>query len=376
MKRKKILFLSSWYPVKNNPTHGIFVQRHAEAVSMFHEVYVLYVYGAEEHVYEEKKIRSETFTEHYIQFDRREKNAYQKYKIQKQIYYQAFNKLLSEWGKPDVIHLNVIYPAGIFAVDLSRKYNLPLVSTEHWTGYLPEDGSYKGLIRKYFTKKVIKHSNVVTPVTKHLENNMRAHGLNGNYLVVPNVVDTDFFTPSNDSPKNHITFFHLSSLDERQKNPQAILDSFLSVFDKNAQTKMIFAGDGENFESIKNAYKHPAIEFVFRPMGEELLRLFQRSDAFILCSNYENLPVVLIEAMSCGKPVVSSDVGGIAEYVNGATGILFTPPDVTNLVSALKKFIEIKGTFDGGHIRQTAIKHFSRMAVAEKYDSVYSQIKW
>ena len=375
MNRKKILFLSSWYPTPNNPTHGIFVKRHAEAVALLHDVYVLYVYGADEDSKEEKVVVSSALTEHRMQFDRRKKSSFGKFRLQKSVYGQGLDRLLQAWGKPDIIHLNVIYPAGIFATLLSRKLKIPLVITEHWTGYLPEDGNYHGFAKKFFTRMCIRQSQAVCPVTAHLAHHMRCHGLSGNYHVVPNVVDTDFFTPSFQERSGEIIFMHLSSLDERQKNPCSVIEAFSSLSVLHPNIRLLFAGDGENFQTIRAHYSHPAIEFHFRPMGTELQKLYQRCDALVLNSRFENLPVVLLEAMSCGKPVISSAVGGIAEYVNEFNGILFSPPDVSSLTAAMEKFLLLKNNFDAKRIRDFAVKNFSKYAIANAFDKVYSLIK-
>lgn len=374
MSKKKILFLSSWYPVPNNPTHGIFVKRHAEAVSMLNEVYALYVYGSESLDEEVITHVSENFTEHLIQYKKNYTTSIGKYHQIKNIYEKSFKAVMEKHGRPDIIHLNVIFPAGIFALHLSNKYNIPLVITEHWTGYLPEDGSYQGIIKKYFTKKVVQKAKIICPVTMHLEDNMRRHGLTGNYKTIPNVVDTEFFNANTISNEGLITFFHLSSLDERQKNPVSIIDSFLNIHKKHSNARLILAGDGENLNKLQKKYSHPSIEYYFRPLGEKLLKLYQRCDVFVLNSRYENLPVVLLEAMSCGKPVISSNVGGISEYINESNGILFSTSDVANLSVAMEKYIQIKYTFDAKTIRSLAIKSFSKKSIAACFDKIYNEL--
>ena len=374
MSRKKILFLSSWYPVEKNPTHGIFVQRHAEAVSMLNDVYVLYLCGGDEKKHESFLEHSESFIEHIIYYKKIHSSSFNKYRHLKKIYENAFLSILTKWGKPDLIHLNVIFPVGIFALHLSRMHQIPMLITEHWTGYLPEDGSYQGLIKKYFTRQVVRHAKAICPVTKHLAENMKRHSLTGSYKIVPNVVDTEFFDYHGISEKNVIVFFHLSSLEERQKNPVSILEAFLKIHDKYNNTKLIFGGDGKNLKELEKIYPHHAIEYHYRPMGKVLLQLYQRCDAFVLNSRFENLPVVLLEAMSCGKAVISSEVGGISEYISESNGILFSTPDVVNLCDAMEKYILTKSNFNPELIREFAIKHFSKKSISESFDYIYNEI--
>ncbi len=376
--KKKILFISSWYPVPHLPTHGIFVQRHAQAISRLHDVCVVYCTGTENKSTDTYKHEG-NFTEYIRFYDKRGLSGYQKFFRLRKLYDETIEQIISEWGKPDFIHLNVVFPAGIFARRISKKYNVPLVITEHWTGYLPEDGSYKGFLKRWFTKKIIKNAAVICPVTLHLAKAMRSNGLIANYKPVPNVVDTDFFIPAKNKEKRPLTFLHLSSFDERQKNPKSIIDAFARVNNEIGETHLIMAGDGENIKELqKYAERNTAladkIEFVFCPQGEKLLALFHRADALVLNSNYENLPVVILEAMSCGIPVISSDVGGINEYVNEKNGILFSPPSADKLFESMKKFIEQKDKFSTAYIRNFAVENFSAAVIARRFDEVYNSI--
>jgi L-malate glycosyltransferase len=372
--------MSGWYPVPENPTHGIFVQRHAMAVSTLHDVAVLYTTGTIDRSQKSFSSGNKKFSEHLYFFDKTGKTAYSKFKTLKSLYEQGFEKLIREWGKPDVIHLSVVFPAGVFALQLSKKYKIPLVITEHWTGYLPEDGSYKGVVKKIATKKIVAGASAICPVTKHLAKHMKQHGLNGNYFIIPNVVDTDFFMPGKKTkPTENTVFLHLSSLDERQKNPRSIIDAFKLLSDENQHVSLLMAGDGNNIHDLEKyaasiGVKKQKIEFHFSPLKKELVKIMNSVNVLVLNSNYENLPVVLLEAMSCGLPVISSDVGGINEYVNSKNGILFSPPSTNALLNSMKKYIHEKKNFNADYIREFAIKNFSVDVIAEQYNKVYQTI--
>jgi glycosyltransferase involved in cell wall biosynthesis len=81
-----------------------------------------------------------------------------------------------------------------------------------------------------------------------------------------------------------------------------------------------------------------------RPWGDELLELIRRHQALILPSLTEGLPLVLIEAMSQGVPVIASSVGGIPDLVqDGVTGLLFPRGDVAALAAAIRRVISSPG---------------------------------
>ena len=116
----------------------------------------------------------------------------------------------------DIIHLNAIFPACIPTLQLIKKLKCPLFITEHWTGYSPEDGSYQGFIKKYFTKQIIAKAHTIITVSDYLTRMMKSHNLQGNYQVVSNVIDTELFFPTITNRDETTRFIHISSLDEVQ----------------------------------------------------------------------------------------------------------------------------------------------------------------
>ena len=119
--------MSSWYPVPDNPTHGIFVKRHAQAVSLLNDVCVLYCVGVNEENKKNIINKNAHFTEYIYFYDKRKKSALAKYKVLEKLYDAGFNKIQSDWGKPDVIQLNIIFPVGIFVERIARKNKIPYV---------------------------------------------------------------------------------------------------------------------------------------------------------------------------------------------------------------------------------------------------------
>ena len=134
--RLKILFIPAWYPSKQNPVAGIFIKEHAKTVSLFNEVVVLYSEGIDHSIKNFYKI--ENNIEDSI---RTLRLHYHKSPIPKTTYFiylwsifKTFRKLMHEGWEPDIIHVHV-FTAGVPAVLLGRPYKIPVVITEHWTGF-------------------------------------------------------------------------------------------------------------------------------------------------------------------------------------------------------------------------------------------------
>ena len=100
------------------------------------------------------------------------------------------------------------------------------------------------------------------------------------------------------------------------------------------------------------------------------------ADGFFMFSNYENLPCVIAEALACGLPVLSSDVGGISEHINDSNGLLVQAGDEEALLSAFNSLLNNlkEKKYKPEDLRDYAIKHFSYMEVSKKFHEIYTAV--
>ncbi len=362
-----ILFIASWYPNKVDPTLGIFIRRHAEAVAIYRHVKVLYFTPDKEFRINKRSIGN--IEEIEVCYHARIPFLSMYFSFMKAFRIEFANHL------PEIIHAHVALPAGFLARSVSKHYGIPYLITEHWTGYLPRNGSYKGFFRKLFTRKAIADASYITPVSEDLVNAMKSHDLIGNYKVLFNVAHPVFFNePFKDVRKK---FIHISSLDERQKNISGLLKAFKQLQERDPDVHLIMAGDGpdrpkaeqlSNDLDIRNISYHGNIE------AEELAGMLTECCGLILFSNYENLPCVIIEAFACGTPVISTDVGGIAEILNRENGILIKRGDEDALINAMKQMIT-EHQFSREKIRSSAFREFSYEHIGKEHLKLYESMK-
>ncbi len=381
-----ILMLSAWYPTDKNPFLGIFVKRHAEAIALKHNVYLLHVTVDNEMKEKEFRIQkkqSGQLTEIIIYYGKSKRksnlfNQIKNYNILNKHYTFGLNKYLESDVKFDLVHLNIAWPLGLIAKSISDQLKIPAILSEHWTGYLPEDGRYKGAFLKYVTKKIVKRAKAITTVSNHLANQMISHGLKGNYITISNVVDTELFSyKKNDG--NKVTLIHVSSLDDAQKNVTGLLKAFQKIKKKHNELELIIVGAGHNEQVIKRLSNElglttRGVTFVGQKTENELADYFQQSDALILNSLYENQPVVMLEALCCGIPVISSEVGGISENINPENGILFKPNDENELVQAIENYIIKKDSYNSLQIQKWAMERYSKNIIADEFDKLFQSV--
>ncbi len=299
-----------------------------------------------------------------------------KFKRLQQAYDMAFVHLQNQKGKVDLIQLNVAMPAGIGVLHLSKKYNVPFVLNENWSGYTKEDGNYKGPLLKYFTQKIVAQAKKMMPTSLYLQEAMLAHGLKGDYEVVPNVVDLNRFLPKDFSPKDKIRLVHISSLTEREKNVSGILRAFQLALKQVPNMELVIIGEGDNKLELKalaeflNISEHT--KFKGRVVGDELIQTLQSSHALVMFSHYETFCLVIIEALACGKPVITSDAGAIPGYMNDRLGMMVQKNNEEQLREAIVKFALKPNAFDHLYLRSFAEK-FSYQHVGQQLSKIYQE---
>lgn len=375
----KVLFISSWYPNPIDKTHGVFVKRTAEAVALYNKVAVIHVYGNESF---EEEIKVETRTENnvlevFVLYKKKKLNPLIKFNNYRKHYLIGLDHLLKSWGTPDLLQVNVLFPAGIAGLMISKKLNIPFVVAEHWTGYHPEDGSYKGIFKKLMTVLSARSASAIITVSNNLKAQMLTHYLNSSYTIIPNVVDPNIFLFEETRSQSKFRFLHVSSLDERQKNVEGIIDAFKNLHKQNPLTELVIVGEGDNKSALEKragTFLNQSIIFRGKKMSSELALEFNSAHCCVLFSNFENLPVVLLEAMCCGVPVISSDVGGIKEYVNKGNGYLVKPKDQEALLQSMNRMVKENINFDRKTISDDAQESFNYNRIGTMFTQVYQKV--
>lgn len=383
--KKHILFISSWYPNRNNPTHGIFNRYFAEAAALDHKVSVLHVCSdeniADTELEWQEKDNITTLVVYYKKIKTRLPllAQLQKRKALLHAFDLGFEKLVEKTGMPDLVQLNVIMPAGIGAYHLSKKHHIPFIINEGWSGYCPEDGNYKGAAQKFFTKKITAAAKAIMPVSGYLKNAMLAHGLSGNYTIVPNVVDIHLFTPQPTGIKDNITrFIHISTLDDVQKNVSGIIRAFALACKTNPSLELNIIGEGlqktQLLELVQAQGMAGKINFRGRLITTAIVNEINANDALVMFSNYETFSLVVAEAFACGKPVITSKAGGLTDYIAPGMGIMVEKRNEAQLAGAMLSFANNKNNYNAANIRQYVVDNYSTEKIGRKLKAVYDAV--
>ncbi|MCG1035720.1 glycosyltransferase family 4 protein [Polaribacter sargassicola] len=365
-----VLFLCGWYPSRVLKTNGDFIQRHAEAVSLNHNVIVLHIISDEKNVTDiEISTNVINGIETHIAYLKAVKNPLKK----AYLFIKAFHLLIKKVGNFDVVHLNQLFPFGVFSLYLKWFQKKPYIISEHFTGYLRNSEFKINFFQKKITKCIVKNAYAVCSVSDYLSITMKELGFKGNYKTVPNVVNTNLFIPA----KKEVTFLkivHISSLKDDHKNIKGMLRVAKLLSEKLTYFEWKFIGNnGNEYNEYLNKLdiKNSKISFLEHISHSEIVSNLQEASLCISFSNYETFGIVITEAIACGTPVISTNTG-IATSLKNLDFCKVIP--IKNEQLLLESILNYKTIFANldSYKMHLFVKHrFNKDVIANEFSSLY-----
>ena len=115
------------------------------------------------------------------------------------------------------------------------------------------------------------------------------------------------------------------------------------------------------------------VDFFGRAEPSQIAEVLRESDVFVLSSLSENMPLAVLEALSCGLPVAATNVGGVPEAV-GDDGVLTPAGDVVGLAGAIERVLDNYGRFDRLDMARRAEARWSLEAIGRVWDEIYRSL--
>jgi len=382
---KKVLFLASWYPNRNHASYGLFIKKHAEAVANFTSVYVLSVLPDYKNrsIYEVDEYFEKGIYTLIIYFKKSKiplfKNIINRYRYIKSGII-GFKRIVKKFGKPDILHINVIWYIGVLGLILKKIYNIQYVITEHWTGYLLKSKKKFGFLKNLLIKIIIRNSKGIIVVSTALKKDMIKRGFKGNYFVVPNVAfeKTPVVYEKENTKKNKKIMLHISFLRDEAKNVSGIIKAIKNISLLRNDFELHIIGDGIDRRKLEKMAEDMDIlnKYVFFHgllSNEKVKEFLINADFLVMNSNYETFSVVSIEAISCGIPVIITKCGGPEDFINEEVGILIEPNNQKQLEEAIIYMLDNYKNYKRENLMKYG-ENFNSFNVGKKIYEIYKLI--
>jgi len=234
-------------------------------------------------------------------------------------------------------------------------------------------------LEEFKTKILSKHYNLnIVALNKEMLDYSENSNIfkNRYHTIIYNGIEDDIFTPKDKIkvrkllgiPFGKIVFAFIAESDNRINKG---LDLLLEIVNNFNPEKVIFyaIGNIEKRSDINIRY------FGKIENDNKLASIYSAVDAVIIPSREDNLPNVLLEALSCGTPVIGTPVGGILDIINnGVNGYITNYISSVSIMNSLNLFIKNKDMFNREKIREFSINKFSLSLQARKYIELYKKI--
>jgi len=376
-----VMFIPSWYANVRNKVHGSFFKEQALALQeagisisvAYNEIWPLTLVGK---VHEKPGMNFEVEdglrTYRYKNYNFIPKSPLM-FKVFNKRMDKLYKEIVKKEGEVDIIHAQSSLWGGISAAYISKKYNIPLVITEHSSiergTYVRE--SYKPIIKESYNiaKKVIV---VGSGLKKEIE---KFSGRN-DIRVIHNLVSLDLFNIKEEKKNKEFTFFSLAFL-EGEKGMDTLIKAFAKGF-KGEKCVLKIGGDGSQREWLESLASNLGVKdqviFLGALLRDEVAKNMNECDAFVLASRYETFGVVYIEALISGKPIIGMYNGGAEDIINDINGKIVPIDDVNKLKEAMENIKKNINFYDSNEIKKDCIKRFSKDVITEKIIEIYKEV--
>ena len=288
----------------------------------------------------------------------------------------------------DLIHVHIppIFGAASSLV-LAKIKHVPVVLTFHNDTF--GKNAWLHLVEQVYkvvlNKVVFRNVNLVTVPSQAYCAELKRVGVEGNKIRVikngitysQNEYDIEKMKQKFNFTGKKIVLF-VGAL-EKRKGVEFLIRSFTIVKEKIPAAKLVIVGNGSERAYLQNLAYAIGIEadvsFVGRINDDELDFMYEMSNVFVLPSMYESFGIVLLEAMSHRKPVVTTRIMGVTELVTtGFNGLLVEPRNAQQLAEAIIKILSDESyAIQLGKNGEQFSKKFEWEKIVTEYENVYNE---
>ena len=287
-----------------------------------------------------------------------------------------FADYVRRYGTPDIIHAHCAKWAGYAAMKISGAYHIPFVITEHLPKMMLSEEFGEAQEKAWqvaLLKSAYEAADMVVPVSEQLVEDVSCYfGTNYRWQFISNTIDTDFFHYQPRSSREGRRFRFCCVADNvYRKGYDVLIPAFRMLKEQGHDAELRIAGRKSDTKSFR-AQLSGGMTSLGLLNKAQIRDLLYESDALVLASRSEVQPLVLLEAMSTGIPVIATTC--IPQNLRIDGGCTIVPIDDVEALSAAMKQVMEKPFNDGLSISEQVKAMASPQAVGEKLESLFCSL--
>lgn len=369
-----ILLLTHSYPDEKNKWRGIFIQEQVTSLSLRHNIIVAYFkvdysYFAPFSDYSFLKKQNGKVIEYEVTINK-SLPVINQLKYLSNTYRFINNEILKQ-NKIDIIHSHLSYPAGFLGTIIQKRKKIPNILTEHsWISKY-----FRSWIHKKCVLYALNNSTCILSVSKALKDDIRSF-CNRNVIVIPNVIDVNKFCIPEAEKRGILNIGILGGMGNFRKGLDILLKSVSLL--KQMDILVHIGGDGIYLDLFKKMSIELGVDKRCKFYGEILpsnvLDFYSNLDIYILASRDETFGVVVVEAMSCGLPIIATKCGGPEEIITKETGVLVEKENPEELAKAIVYISDNLELYDKELIRKYALEKYGQETFVKVISNLYNDV--
>jgi len=280
--------------------------------------------------------------------------------------------------RPSVVHSHGYRPDVVDA-GVARSLGIPTVTTVHgFTG-----GTMRNRMYEWIQEAAFRRFTAVVAVSRTIEQRLRRRGVRSDRLhVIGNAFDADAVRLTRNAarsalgiPAGEFTLAQVGRLSQ-EKGPDLLVHAMARTSAQDIHLSML--GDGPDRAALTALASRLGVSEQIRWHGPvpNASTVFTAFDGLVLSSRTEGIPIVLLEAMATGTPIVASKVGGVPDMLSDSEALLVPPEDSAALAAALDA---LRADPAGAAARATAARarlerEFALAPWLRRYEALYQSL--
>lgn len=288
--------------------------------------------------------------------------------------WSAFDAYVELHGLPDLIHAHGRFlNAGAFALQVRKRTGVPYVYTEHSTFYM------RGLApnaARNVVREVLDGAAVYTAVGPALDDAVKQFVGDEcrSAQIMPNALDPLFEAVPPKALSTPFNLIKVASLEEK-KGIIPLIEAFGRAAKIAGPMTLTICGEGplraaaEQLAVVLNISEK--VIFLGRLTKEKVLAAIDDASALVVASHIETFGVVAIEALSRGRPVITTRCGGPESFIGEGNGLIVAANDIDALSEAIVVMAANYQFYDSAAIRRDALATYGQAAFLERTSALY-----